>query len=683
MRNQSWLWPGVREAFFKDLTRLYDRCGPWDVIFFTGDLTQKGSAKEFKELDTTLADLEEHLSDLGSEPVLIPVPGNHDLCRPKELRAAHRILAKWQTHKDAHDEFWDNPKSECREALTEVFGPYLRWWKTRRARLPQDWDLHEGLLPGDFSLTIPFGGRKIGVLGLNSTFVQLTKGNFEGRLHLDVRQFHGACRHEYDGPKWAKKHDLCFLLTHHPPAWLSESAREELRTEIHIPGRFVAHLHGHLHTTALLGASEGAGIRQFWQAPSMFGLEFFGDKVRRDHGYTAGRIELGEREASVRLWPRRANKLDAGPWSLGQYQGIELEDDQGTAPDRLKLSPLVSSLTPVSSVRANTRPSLQRPGLPYESAWHVASREERMAIERLRDGEPVPVCGPLHSGKSWFLRRVREQLHHESWPTTVVPIEFDSINQHNLETVLLGIAEQLAEAVGIEEELHWPTSGTLLLRFKRVLTSEIGPRLKKDAVVVLIIDLPDTMWTFSGRNDLFGLLRQLSGQGGTETETGTWRWLRILLAFSLAPALYIGGITQSPWNIEEIQIPEFTRPQIEALAQRHGLEWPSEVLEALIAEVGGHPFMIREALYAASQEDLSVEQILDTKLTFHIDRLEVLLVRDPELCKSLCRAAAGHPIPRDHGLRLQVAGIVRLIEVESRYVLRFSIYERLLKRLCN
>jgi hypothetical protein len=42
--GQPWLWPTVREELFKDLTKLYKKAGPWDVVFFTGDLTQKPTA---------------------------------------------------------------------------------------------------------------------------------------------------------------------------------------------------------------------------------------------------------------------------------------------------------------------------------------------------------------------------------------------------------------------------------------------------------------------------------------------------------------------------------------------------------------------------------------------------------------------------------------------------------------
>ena len=47
----------------------------------------------------------------------------------------------------------------------------------------------------------------MGIVGLNSAYLQLADGNFENKLNLDVRQFHAVCNG--NGADWAKQHDLC------------------------------------------------------------------------------------------------------------------------------------------------------------------------------------------------------------------------------------------------------------------------------------------------------------------------------------------------------------------------------------------------------------------------------------------------------------------------------------------
>src|SRR5437016_3134147 len=79
------LWPRVRKEFYDDLAWLHEKAGPWDLILFTGDLTQRGAAGEWSELSSTLERLVAFVAELQpdeAEPVLLAVPGNHDLARP-------------------------------------------------------------------------------------------------------------------------------------------------------------------------------------------------------------------------------------------------------------------------------------------------------------------------------------------------------------------------------------------------------------------------------------------------------------------------------------------------------------------------------------------------------------------------------------------------------------------------
>jgi len=51
---QGTLWPNVEQQFFADLEQLHATCGPWHILFFSGDLVQKGSPAEYRKLNETL-----------------------------------------------------------------------------------------------------------------------------------------------------------------------------------------------------------------------------------------------------------------------------------------------------------------------------------------------------------------------------------------------------------------------------------------------------------------------------------------------------------------------------------------------------------------------------------------------------------------------------------------------------
>jgi 3',5'-cyclic AMP phosphodiesterase CpdA len=105
MPDQRRRWPNVREIFYEDLAAMHDRSGPWDLVVFTGDLTQRGSAEEFDALSETLDDLWVYLGRLGSVPRLLAVPGNHDLVRPKSAVSPVVIgLHQWHSERGARRE---------------------------------------------------------------------------------------------------------------------------------------------------------------------------------------------------------------------------------------------------------------------------------------------------------------------------------------------------------------------------------------------------------------------------------------------------------------------------------------------------------------------------------------------------------------------------------------------------
>jgi predicted MPP superfamily phosphohydrolase len=338
MHEQSWLWPRMKEKFFQDLESLHPKSGPWDLVLFTGDLAYKGSPEEFKKVDEVLDRLWEHLGKLGSKPVLLAVPGNHDLVRPKANQPEVEVLRDWSTKPKIQQLFWDDPKSDYRRVVKKAFRNYLAWWEKQPLKPP---NVRSGMLPGDFSVSIKKETAQLGIVGLNTTFLQLAEGEYKGKLALSARQFHNACGD--DAPEWVKKNQVCLLLTHQPPDWLSHESREELNTEIADPGQFAAHLFGHMHEACYTVTGQGgAELRRFWQGRSLFGMERFvgksGKQVERIHGYSAGKVELrNDGTASLTFWPREAINLKGNKRKMVPDNGNYDLTDEHTKPEIISL----------------------------------------------------------------------------------------------------------------------------------------------------------------------------------------------------------------------------------------------------------------------------------------------------------------------------------------------------------
>jgi tetratricopeptide (TPR) repeat protein len=352
LKGQECLWPTLREPFLDSLAALHERCGPWDAVLFTGDLVQSGETAQFEKMQAEVLDpLWERLRELGSgDAVLLAVPGNHDLYRPNPLDdnpAVDVLLEEGGFQRIEEKKFWDQPAGGYRRVINDAFAAYSQWWN-KAAHRPA---VNVGALPGDFSTTLLCNGRRIGIVGLNTTFLQLAGGDYEGRLVWDARQLHAVCDGGVD--TWSKQHDVCLLLTHQGPNWLTPEARKQGESEIAPAGRFAVHLFGHQHELDITYIRRGGSRHavRLCQGCSVFGMEKFGEppKTQRAHGYAAGRIEFGETEATLRLWPRIATNT-TGAWRIiPDHDHAELEDDQGTPSE-----PVASRSRAAASTNATT-----------------------------------------------------------------------------------------------------------------------------------------------------------------------------------------------------------------------------------------------------------------------------------------------------------------------------------------
>jgi hypothetical protein len=135
---------------------------PIDLILLTGDLTNKGDEDEFKKLDHFLGELNVWLKEAGqtTPPVVIPVPGNHDLVRPKGRDLRNLTPLKNFGHnpddklfQEFKGELWDKRDAS---AFDPLFKNYRDWFdRTIRPGLNGAGISHVcSHFPGDLSVRI-------------------------------------------------------------------------------------------------------------------------------------------------------------------------------------------------------------------------------------------------------------------------------------------------------------------------------------------------------------------------------------------------------------------------------------------------------------------------------------------------------------------------------------------------
>lgn len=324
--SQQWLWPSVKDQFLLDVRKVFDHSGQWQAVIFSGDLTRRGDAAEFLILTDILSEMWQSFDKLGFAPTLIAVPGNHDLVRPPEESASAITLKQWHDIPMVRNTFWKTSDNEYRQLVAQAFENYTEWTRTLQNKgIPVPQDATAGILPGDFSCRLGSSELQIGIVGLNSAFLQIGSEDYQQKLALDIRQFHAVTNG--DPTSWCNGNNLNLLVTHHPPEWLHPDSLEAFRADIFPPGRFFAHIYGHLHEPSLkIVAEGGADGRRALQGASLFGLKLLGNGVtERLHGYSVSQVDPG---SQYRFWPRKIIKAIAGNWKMVSDQQYELDSQE-------------------------------------------------------------------------------------------------------------------------------------------------------------------------------------------------------------------------------------------------------------------------------------------------------------------------------------------------------------------
>ncbi|MGO6985643.1 metallophosphoesterase family protein [Rhizobium leguminosarum] len=310
MTGQDLLWSNVKAKLFDDLRALYEQIGPWDAVIFSGDMTQKGDEEEFIEVERRLIELWALFRELGFEPELIVVPGNHDVQRPSTDDPEALLLKMWFDVDQVRKGFFDDPPTRYRQAVESSLANYTKWMERIRAVLPVA-RAKTGMMPGDQLIELQKDNLRVGLLTVNSTWLQISGDDYYGRLAVELKQTHHL---ETDLESWSRSNDFNLLVSHHPTDWFHPTIVEQWNSEISPPGRFDLHLFGHMHAPfATSTAVSGSSTRHLFQAPSLFGIETLADgKSERIHGYSLISLESDTNTRRSRIWPRLWQKLPGG-----------------------------------------------------------------------------------------------------------------------------------------------------------------------------------------------------------------------------------------------------------------------------------------------------------------------------------------------------------------------------------
>ncbi len=271
----------------------------------------------------------------------------------------------------------------------------------------------------------------------------------------------------------------------------------------------------------------------------------------------------------------------------------------------------------VSENVAKTDPILESPEgqVGIDSAFYVASSfEDRCCEEIQKPGSLVRIKSPRNMGKSSLMLRVLDRAAKLGYRT--VAIDLEQTNQkffNDLDKFMQWFCATVGKPLGVKVKVeeYWDdifgANDNSTDYFEKYLLNV------DDRPLVLAIDNFDRVFKYADiETDFCGLLR---GWHERSRSNKLWGNLRLIIVHSQEPYLQ-KDINQSPFNVGlPIELNEFTAAQVKDLIGRHGLTWSDRDVEQFGQLIGGHPYLVRSALYHLAAGDLTLEEFLRTAPT--------------------------------------------------------------------
>lgn len=321
-------------------------------------------------------------------------------------------------------------------------------------------------------------------------------------------------------------------------------------------------------------------------------------------------------------------------------------------------------------------PELKRePGgsVPLESGLYVERppTETDCFEEIMQPGALIRIKAPRQMGKTSLMARIlnhaREQGCH------AIPISFQQADPNlftDLDQLLRWFCGKVGRRMKRLKELddYWVGFSS-----KDKCNAYLEECLLEELEVPLVLGLDEVDMVFPHREIADGFLALVRSwyEAARYGDFSSKQWEKLRLVVVHSTEVYVPlNMNQSPFNVGmNKKLPEFTFEQVMDLVQRYELASSASLVEQLITLVGGHPYLVRKALYHLRRQDLAPNQLTETASTEggiysdHLRRHLLNLQDYPQLADALRQVVQkSRPVEIDaqSAFKLESMGLVTL-----------------------
>ncbi|GAB4194626.1 MAG: hypothetical protein Fur006_40510 [Coleofasciculaceae cyanobacterium] len=229
--------------------------------------------------------------------------------------------------------------------------------------------------------------------------------------------------------------------------------------------------------------------------------------------------------------------------------------------------------------------------------------------EILMPGCLLRIKAPWKMGKTELMSRIVQYAESQGYRKAILKLrdamttDFNDLNQF-LKWFCTSIAQELALINLVDE--HWNKSiGNPKNKCKTYFEKYLLPG---ESPLVLALDDVDRVFPYQEiAREFLGMLRTRHEDAKTRP---VWGKLCQLLVYTEDYREI--DINQSPFNVGIlIELPELSQEQVQELAQQYGLNWDANQVNQLIDMVGGHPYLVKQAIKYMTQPNITLDELLE------------------------------------------------------------------------
>jgi AAA-like domain len=333
------------------------------------------------------------------------------------------------------------------------------------------------------------------------------------------------------------------------------------------------------------------------------------DEIANNQGYAAKYLR---QDVGFKLWKLLSEALGEEVNKTNFRSAIERYnlDYRNISPTQ---SQPLDNLQPNNYSRINNEFVAEYPegSVPLTSSFYIqrVPIEERCYETVLQAGSLIRIKAPNQMGKTSLLDRIIAQSNQLGYSTVRVNLlQAEATVFSNLDKFLRWFCAYIDYKLKLPSSLNesWDEYRGSIINCTTYFEDNILAPINSN--LVLALDEVDRVFQYPEISQgFFSMLRSWHEEAKT---IDIWENLRLIVAHSTENYGSL-DINQSPFNVGlVVELVEFTQEQIKDLAQRHKLNYNQTQVEELMSMLGGHPYLIRLALYRLALRDISLEKLL-------------------------------------------------------------------------